>query len=53
MEYLEFEKPIKELIDNLQKAKELGEEESVDVTKTVNDIEQKIKNTRKKYISKS
>ena len=47
MEYLEFEKPIKELIDNLQKAKELGEEESVDVTKTVNDIEQKIKNTRK------
>jgi acetyl-CoA carboxylase carboxyl transferase subunit alpha len=47
MEYLEFEKPIKELIDNLQKAKELGKEESVDVTKTVNDIEQKIKNTRK------
>ena len=47
MEYLEFEKPIQELIDKLQKAQELGNEESVDVTKTVNDIKEKIKNTRK------
>mgnify|MGYP001396859907 FL=1 len=48
MEYLEFEKPIEQLIDKLQKAKELGNEESIDVTKTINDIEEKIKNTRKK-----
>ena len=33
MEYLEFEKPIEQLIDKLQKAKELGNEESIDVTK--------------------
>ncbi len=48
MEYLEFEKPIEELITKLNKAKELGDDNSVDVSKTVSDIEKKIKNTRKK-----
>ena len=48
MEYLAFEKPIEELIIKLQKAKEIGNEDSVDVSKTVNDIEKKIDATRKK-----
>ena len=39
MEYLEFEKPIEELITKLNKAKELGDDNSVDVSKTVSDIE--------------
>ena len=47
MDYLAFEKPIEELIIKLEKAKELGTDGSVDVTKTVADIESKIESTRK------
>ena len=48
MQYLEFEKPIEELIIKLQKAKELGKDKSIDVSKTIIDIEKKIVETRKK-----
>ena len=48
MDYLAFEKPIEELIIKLQKAKELDTDGSVDVSKTVADIESKIKSTREK-----
>tara|TARA_B100000767_G_scaffold217394_1_gene205088 strand:+ start:1201 stop:2154 length:954 start_codon:yes stop_codon:yes gene_type:complete len=48
MDYLAFEKPIEELMIKLDKAKELGSDGSVDVSKTVTDIESKIKNIRKK-----
>ena len=47
MEYLAFEKPIEELIIKLEKAKELGNDGSVDVSKTVVDIEKQIDYTRK------
>ena len=47
MDYLAFEKPIEELIIKLEKAKELGIDGSVDVSKTVGDIESKIESTRK------
>ena len=47
MDYLEFEKPIKELIIKLEKAKELGNDGSVDVSKTVVDIKKQINSTRK------
>ena len=47
MEYLEFEKPIEELIIKLQKAKELAEDNSIDVSKTIIDIEKQIIETRK------
>ena len=47
MEYLAFEKPIEELIIKLEKAKELGIDGSVDVSKTVVDIEKQIDSTRK------
>ena len=46
MEYLAFEKPIEELIIKLEKAKELGKDGSIDVSKTVTDIEKNIKDTR-------
>ena len=46
MEYLAFEKPIEELIIKLEKAKELGIDDSVDVSKTVVDIEKQIDSTR-------
>ena len=38
MEYLEFELPIKELEDQLQKCKIIGEESEVDVTQTCSQI---------------
>ncbi len=45
MEYLEFELPIKDLEDQLQKCKLIGEESEVDVTETCAQIEKKLKST--------
>lgn len=42
MEYLEFELPIKELEEQLQKCKVIGKESEVDVTETCTQIEQKL-----------
>ncbi|SFZ95088.1 acetyl-CoA carboxylase carboxyl transferase subunit alpha [Flaviramulus basaltis] len=47
MEYLEFELPIKELEDQLQKCKIIGEESEVDVTETCDQIEKKLKAAQK------
>ena len=43
---LEFEEPIGELLEQLEKAKEIAEKGDVDTTKTVRDIERKIKQKR-------
>ena len=48
MEYLEFEKPIEELILKLEKAKEIGKDETIDISKTILDIEKQIESTRKR-----
>ncbi len=42
MEYLEFEMPIKELQDQLQKCQIIGKESEVDVTATCNKINKKL-----------
>ena len=42
MEYLEFELPIKELEDQLQKCQIIGEESDVDVTETCIQIQKKL-----------
>ncbi len=47
MEYLDFELPIKELEDQLQKCMVIGEESDVDVTETCSQIEKKLQETRK------
>jgi acetyl-CoA carboxylase carboxyl transferase subunit alpha len=47
MEYLEFEMPIKELQDQLQKCQIIGEESEVDVTATCKKIEKKLVDARK------
>ena len=47
MEYLDFELPIKELEDQLNKCKLIGEESNVDVTETCEQIETKLEATRK------
>ncbi|KQC29518.1 acetyl-CoA carboxylase carboxyltransferase subunit alpha [Flagellimonas eckloniae] len=47
MEYLDFELPIKELEDQLQKCMVIGEESDVDVSETCQQIEKKLVETRK------
>lgn len=52
MEYLDFEMPIKDLQDQLQKCQLIGEESDVDVTATCKKIEKKLA-TAKKEIYKN
>lgn len=47
MEYLEFELPIKELHNQLDKCKLIGAESEVDVTETCTQIEKKLDKTKK------
>ncbi len=47
MEYLEFEQPIKELEEQLQKCSLIGQESDVDVTNTCKQIEKKLIDTKK------
>lgn len=48
MEYLEFELPIKELEEQLQKCMVIGQESEVDVTNTCSQIEKKLIDTKTK-----
>jgi acetyl-CoA carboxylase carboxyl transferase subunit alpha len=47
MEYIEFELPIKELEEQLDKCQVIGEESDVDVTETCKQIEKKLNDTKK------
>src|SRR5436190_21751439 len=47
MNYLEFEKPIAELLEQLEKLKQVAEKSKVDLTKTIGDLEKKIEETRR------
>jgi acetyl-CoA carboxylase carboxyl transferase subunit alpha len=47
MEYLEFELPIKELEDQLQKCQVIGDKSEVDVTETCKQINKKLEITKK------
>ena len=47
MEYLEFEEPIKVLVEQIEKCKELGDESQVDVTETCDKLEGKRIETKK------
>jgi len=52
MTFLDFEKPIQELWEQLEKAKETHEKGKVDMSVTINDLENKIKEVRKEiYIN--
>jgi acetyl-CoA carboxylase carboxyl transferase subunit alpha len=48
MEYLDFELPIKELHDQLQKCKSIGDESNVDITETCKSINLKLDAAKKK-----
>ena len=52
MEYLDFELPIKELEDQLEKCELIGQESNVDVTNTCKQIEKKLEETKKKIYKK-
>jgi len=47
MVFLEFEKPLESLQDQLDKVKEVGEQGGVDVSKMIKDLEAKMKEKRK------
>ncbi|WP_228852035.1 acetyl-CoA carboxylase carboxyltransferase subunit alpha [Aegicerativicinus sediminis] len=47
MEYLEFELPIKELEEQLEKCQIIGQESDVDVTETCKKLEKKLADTKK------
>ena len=48
MEYLDFELPIKELEDQLDKCQIIGQESDVDVSTTCKQIEKKLEETKRK-----
>ena len=45
--YLDFEKPIEELNEQIVKTKEIGEKGKVDITSTLTELENKLENTTK------
>ena len=47
MEYLDFELPIKELVDQLDKCQVIGLESDIDVTNTCKQIEKKLVETKR------
>ena len=51
MEYLDFELPIKDLNDQIDKCKSIGDESSVDVTETCNLLMEKLVKTKKEIYS--
>ncbi len=51
MEYLDFELPIKELEDQLDKCLTIGEESGIDISDTCKKIEKKLEITRKEIFS--
>ncbi len=52
MNYLDFEKPIAELAEQLEKVQQVAEKSGVDVSKTIADIEEKMKEARTEIYGK-
>lgn len=52
MNFLDFEKPVQELLDQIEKIKQVGEKGKVDTTGTVKELEEKIVETRKQIADK-
>ncbi len=51
MQLLEFEEPLKELYDQLEKVKEIGEKTGVDVSPTIEELQKKIEDKKKEIYS--
>ena len=50
MEFLEFEVPIKEILDQIEKCKSIENESDVDITKTYNLLQKKLVETKKPIV---
>ena len=50
MEYLDFELPIKDIVEQLDKCKIIGNESEIDVTDTCDQLEKKLIETQKRDI---
>lgn len=48
MNFLDFEKPIEELVEQMEKLKQVGEKSSVNISASIKELEDKIQATRKK-----
>jgi len=46
MEYLSFEKPIQEILSKIEETKNIGLEQSINVSETINELEKKLKEKR-------
>ncbi len=51
MQFLDFEEPLEALYDQLEKIKQVGEKGEVDLSTTIKELENKIKNKRKEIYS--
>ena len=51
MVFLEFEKPLESLFEQLEKIKQVGEKGDIDVSASVSELEEKIKNKQKEIYS--
>ena len=51
MQFLDFEEPLEALYDQLEKIKQVGEKGEVDLSATIKELENKIKNKRKDIYS--
>ena len=51
MEFLDFETPVKDLIDQINKCKSIENESDVDITKTYNLLQKKLVDTKKNIYS--
>ncbi len=51
MQFLDFEEPLEALYDQLEKIKQVGEKGEVDLSSTIKELENKIKNKRKDIYS--
>jgi len=52
MTFLDFEKPIAELLEQIEKAKQIAEKSKIDISATIRELEQKVQDTRKDIYSK-
>ncbi len=52
MTFLDFEKPIAELLEQIEKAKQIAEKSKIDISATIRELQQKVQETRKDIYSK-
>src|SRR5437016_4645113 len=52
MIFLDFEKPISDLLEQIEKAKQIAEKSKIDISATVRELDAKVQETRKELYSK-